>query len=36
MSFAGTAARFASRDRVVWPADVDSTAVEDDPDRLGA
>jgi UPF0716 protein FxsA len=36
MSFAGTAARFASRDRVVWPADVDSTAVEDDRDQLGA
>jgi UPF0716 protein FxsA len=30
MSFAGTTARFASRDRTVWPADVESTAVEGD------
>jgi UPF0716 protein FxsA len=36
MSFAGTAARLASRDRAVWPADVESTAVEDDQDQLGA
>jgi UPF0716 protein FxsA len=36
MSFAATAARFAPRDRDVWPADVDSTAVEDDRDQLGA
>jgi UPF0716 protein FxsA len=36
VSFAGTAARFASRDRVAWPADVESTAVEDDRDQLDA
>ena len=35
-SFAATAARFSSRDRRRWPADVESTAVEDDPDQLGA
>jgi UPF0716 protein FxsA len=35
MSFAATAARFAPRARVVWPADVESTAVEDDRDQLG-
>jgi UPF0716 protein FxsA len=36
MSFAAAAARFGPRDRVVWPADVESTAVEDDRDQLGA
>jgi UPF0716 protein FxsA len=36
MSLAGTAARFTSRDPVVWPADVESTAVEDDRDQLGS
>lgn len=36
MSFAAAAARFAPRDRPVWPADVESTAVEDDRDQLGA
>jgi UPF0716 protein FxsA len=36
MSFATTAARFAPRDRAAWPADVESTAVEDDRDQLGA
>jgi UPF0716 protein FxsA len=36
MSFAGTAARFSSRDPVVWPADVESTAVEGDRDQLGS
>jgi len=36
MSFAATAARFAPGDRAVWPADVESTAVEDDRDQLGA
>jgi UPF0716 protein FxsA len=36
MSFAATAARFSSRDRGVWQADVESTAVEDDRDQLGA
>ncbi|MCW3067379.1 MAG: FxsA family protein [Solirubrobacterales bacterium] len=36
MRLAGTAARFGSRGRDVWPADVDSTAVEDDRDQLGA
>lgn len=35
MSFAVTAGRFASRDRGVRPADVESTAVEDDLDQLG-
>jgi UPF0716 protein FxsA len=35
MSFAATAGRFASRDRGVPPADVESTAVEDDLDELG-
>jgi len=34
-SFAATAGRFASRDRVVRPADVESTAVDDDLDQLG-
>ena len=36
MSFAATAARFAPREPAVWPADVESTAVEDDPGQLGA
>jgi UPF0716 protein FxsA len=36
MRFAATASRFAPRDRPVWPADVESTAVEDDRDQLGA
>jgi UPF0716 protein FxsA len=36
MRFAATAARFAPRDRAVWPADVESTAVEDDPGQLDA
>jgi UPF0716 protein FxsA len=37
MSFAATAARFSSRGRDVgWPPDVESTAVEDDRDQLGA
>jgi UPF0716 protein FxsA len=36
MSFAATAARFGPGGRAVWPADVDSTAVEDDQHRLGA
>jgi UPF0716 protein FxsA len=36
MSFAATAARFAPRDHAGWPADVESTAVEDDRDQLGA
>jgi UPF0716 protein FxsA len=35
MSLAGTAARFTSRDQAVWPADVESTAVEDDRGQLG-
>ncbi|HEV7585290.1 MAG TPA: FxsA family protein [Solirubrobacteraceae bacterium] len=36
MSFAGAAARATSRDRSAWPADIDSTAVEDDRRRLDA
>jgi UPF0716 protein FxsA len=36
MSFAATATRFAPRERAVWPADVESTAVEDDPRQLDA
>jgi UPF0716 protein FxsA len=36
VSFAATAARFGPRDRAAWPADVESTAVEDDRDQLGA
>jgi UPF0716 protein FxsA len=36
MSFASTAARFSPRGRAAWPADVESTAVEDDQDQLGA
>jgi UPF0716 protein FxsA len=35
MSFAATAGRFTSRARDARPADVDSTAVEDDFDQLG-
>jgi UPF0716 protein FxsA len=35
MSFAATAGRFASRGRGVRPADVDSTAFDDDVDQLG-
>lgn len=35
ISFAATAGRFAWRDRGVRPADVESTAVEEDPDQLG-
>jgi UPF0716 protein FxsA len=35
ISFAVSAGRFASRDRGVRPADVESTAVEDDLDQLG-
>jgi UPF0716 protein FxsA len=34
MSFAATAGRFAGRDRGVRPADVESTAVEEDPEQL--
>jgi UPF0716 protein FxsA len=37
VSFAATAARFSSRGRDGgWPADIESTAVEDDRDQLGA
>jgi UPF0716 protein FxsA len=36
MRVAGTSARFASRDPVVWPADIESTTVEGDRDQLGA
>jgi UPF0716 protein FxsA len=36
VSFAATAARFGPRDRAVWPADVESTAIEDDRDQFGA
>jgi UPF0716 protein FxsA len=35
-SFAATAARFTSRDRRTWPPHVESTAVDDDRDELGA
>jgi UPF0716 protein FxsA len=35
MSFVAAAGRFASGDRSVPPADVESTAVDDDPDQLG-
>jgi UPF0716 protein FxsA len=35
MSFVATAGRFTQRGRDVRPADVDSTAVEDDFDQLG-
>jgi UPF0716 protein FxsA len=35
MSFVATAGRFASRDRAASQADVESTAVDDDVDRLG-
>jgi UPF0716 protein FxsA len=34
MSFVTASSRFASRGRGRWPADVESTAVEDDLDRL--
>jgi UPF0716 protein FxsA len=36
MRVAATAARFAPGDRAAWPADVESTAVEDNRDQLGA
>jgi UPF0716 protein FxsA len=36
MSLTATVARVAPRDRAVWAADVESTAVEDDRDQLGA
>jgi UPF0716 protein FxsA len=35
MAFLATTGRFASRDRGVRPADVESTAVEEDLDQLG-
>jgi UPF0716 protein FxsA len=35
MSFAATAGRFTTRDRGMPPADVESTAVEEDLDELG-
>jgi UPF0716 protein FxsA len=35
MSFVARTGRFASRDRGARPADVESTAVDDDPDQLG-
>jgi UPF0716 protein FxsA len=35
MSFAATAGRFTTRDRGMRPADVESTAVEEDLDELG-
>jgi len=35
MSFVATAGRFASRERGAPPADVDSTAFDDDADQLG-
>lgn len=35
MGFAATAGRFTARDRTTRPADVDSTAVEEDLDELG-
>jgi UPF0716 protein FxsA len=35
VSFLATAGRFAARERGVRPADVESTAVEEDPDQLG-
>jgi UPF0716 protein FxsA len=35
MSFAATAGRFAGRDRGMPPADIDSTAIEEDLDELG-
>jgi UPF0716 protein FxsA len=34
-TFVATTGRFASRDRGRRPTDVDSTAVDDDPDQLG-
>jgi UPF0716 protein FxsA len=36
MAFAASAARFSSRGRGPWPADVESTAVEEDQGRLDA
>ncbi|HEV2923873.1 MAG TPA: FxsA family protein [Solirubrobacteraceae bacterium] len=36
VSFAATAGRFAPREGAAWPADVESSAVEDDQGRLGA
>jgi UPF0716 protein FxsA len=36
MAFVATAGRFATGDRGARPADVESTAVEDDRDQLGA
>jgi UPF0716 protein FxsA len=36
MSFAASASRFAPSDRAAQPADVESTAVEDDRDQLDA
>jgi len=35
MSFAAAAGRFTTRERGVRPADVESTAVEEDPNQLG-
>jgi hypothetical protein len=35
MSFAATAGRFTSRERARAHADVESTAIDDDPDQLG-
>jgi UPF0716 protein FxsA len=35
VGFVATTGRFASNSRAPWPADVDSTAVEDDFDQLG-
>jgi hypothetical protein len=35
MSFAAMTGRFASGDRGRSPADVDSTAIDDDVDQLG-
>ena len=36
MTFVATAGRFAPRDRAARPADVESTAIDDDRDQLGA
>jgi UPF0716 protein FxsA len=35
VSFIATAGRFASRQRGARPADVESTAVDEDPEQLG-
>jgi UPF0716 protein FxsA len=35
MSFAAAAGRFASRDRAVPPADVESTAIDEEPEQIG-